>query len=49
MDPLLNAGHFAEAFIGNVFLRKSDDFGPEGTYLSIPVYRFYSVKLSLNF
>ena len=28
---------------------KSDDFGPEGTYLSIPVYRFYSVKLSLNF
>lgn len=28
---------------------KSDDFGPEGGYLSIPVYRFYNVKLILNF
>lgn len=28
---------------------KSSDFGPEGSFLSVPVYRFYSVKLSLNF
>lgn len=28
---------------------KSSDFGPEGSYLAVPVYRFYSIRLSLNF
>ncbi len=28
---------------------KSDDFGPEGSYASVPAYRFYNIKLSMNF
>lgn len=29
---------------------KSGDFGPEGTgYLSVPVYRLYNIRLSMNF
>lgn len=28
---------------------KSDDFGPEGSYTSIPVYRVYNVGLSIQF
>ncbi|HAE61829.1 MAG TPA: SusC/RagA family TonB-linked outer membrane protein [Eubacteriaceae bacterium] len=28
---------------------KSDDFGPEGSYASIPVYRVYNIGVSLDF
>lgn len=28
---------------------KTADFGPDAGYMSVPVYRFYNVKLSLNF
>lgn len=28
---------------------KSNDFGPEGSYSAIPVYKFYNIKLNLNF
>jgi TonB-linked SusC/RagA family outer membrane protein len=28
---------------------KSDDFGPEGSYASIPVYRVYNIGLSVDF
>ena len=28
---------------------KSDDFGPEGNYASVPVYRFYNLGLSVKF
>lgn len=28
---------------------KSDDYGPEGNFLSIPVYRFYNIGLNIKF
>ena len=28
---------------------KTDDFGPDGGYMQVPVFRYYSIKLSMNF